>query len=146
MLSTFSQPVANQILQTSKVLSSDPDNLCWKPSTQGSCMTKEAYKCLRSQANHILPSTGLRHISPPALLILNKTWKHKTIPPRIKAFTWKLLRHSLAIGLRASLLSNNIDKACKMCGKIEMISIFSLNVILPDRSGFLQILRCGLIV
>jgi len=119
VLSTFSQPVAYQILQTSKVLSSDPDNLCWKPSTQGSCTTKEAYKCLRSQANHILPSTGPRHISPPALLILNKTWKHKTIPPRIKAFTWRLLRHSLATGLRAGLLSNNIDKACKMCGKIE---------------------------
>ncbi|CAN6282264.1 unnamed protein product [Urochloa humidicola] len=117
--SIFRQPAAQRIIATQKVSSTDPDSLCWKPSPQGDCTTKQAFRCIANPIPHVLPSQGPRHISSAALLILRQTWKHKTIPPRIKTFTWRLIRHALATGQRAGSLSQRIDKNCKICGKIE---------------------------
>ncbi|CAN6334362.1 unnamed protein product [Urochloa humidicola] len=113
--SIFHQPASQKILATQRVLSSDPDKLCWKLSSQGDCTTKQAYKCISSVATHTLPSHGLRHISSQAMLILRRTWNHKNIPPRIKTFVWRLIRHALATGQRAGNLSHRIDKYCKIC-------------------------------
>ncbi|CAO2191865.1 unnamed protein product [Urochloa humidicola] len=107
------------IIDTPKVFSSDPDKLCWMPSLQGECTTKQAYKYISNTNPHALPSQGLRHISPQALAILKTIWKHKTIPPRIKTFAWRLIRHALATGQRAGNLSDKIDKNCRVCGKLE---------------------------
>lgn len=142
--STFTQSIANQILETQKVFSSESDRLCWKPS-QG-CTTKEAYRCLSIQANHTLPLQGARHISPQALSILKMTWKHKTPPfPIIEAFTWHWIRFSLVVSVQAPCLIKLISSV-NAVARMRTISAFSLDVILQDQFGFLQILLLGLTV
>jgi len=45
--------------------------------------------------------------------------KLNDIPPLIKTFTWRLIRRALATGQRAGRYSQNIDKLCTACGKVE---------------------------
>jgi hypothetical protein len=115
----FYPSAADNILQTPKISSNDHDTLYWKPAASGLCSTKEAYKFLSIQVDHSLPSHGPRSISIQAFAILICVWKHKTLPPRIKAFAWRLLRNALASGYRASCFSNKIDALCKTCGFSE---------------------------
>ena len=115
---SFLQPVAQNIIATQKVMSTDPDKLCWKHYPRD-CTTKQAYRYISTLVPHTLPSYGPRHISPEASLVLRRIWNHKTMPPRIKTFAWRLLRHALATGQRAGSLSHRIDKNCRSCGNIE---------------------------
>ena len=57
--------------------------------------------------------------SPFTLELLAKIWKHKFLPPRIKAFAWRLIRHALSTRNRAARFSSKIDNTCKFCGSLE---------------------------
>jgi len=93
--------------------------LRWKPSRNGVCTTKEIYKHL-SQLNTIqLPQQGSRSVLPQAHHILMRAWKAKTLPPLIKAFTWRLIRRALATADRAARYSNQSDNLCSACGAVE---------------------------
>jgi len=91
--------------------------LRWNPS--GVCITKQIYKHL-SQLNTIqLPQHGSRSITPQANQILKRVWKAKTLPPLIKAFTWRLIRRALATADRAARYSTHSDNLCSACGAVE---------------------------
>jgi hypothetical protein len=40
---------------------------------------------------------GSRGISDQAMIILNRTWKHKLLPPNIKTFIWESLEELLLL-------------------------------------------------
>lgn len=62
---------------------------------------------------------GTRGISPQALNILRRAWKHKTLPPCIKTFAWRLIRRAIATGGRARNLTSKVNKHCTICNLIE---------------------------
>jgi len=50
---------------------------------------------------------------------LKKVWAHKSLPPSIKTFTWRLIRRAIATGARAGKLSAKISKYCNTCNMLE---------------------------
>ncbi|XP_066388478.1 uncharacterized protein [Miscanthus floridulus] len=56
-----------------------------------------------------LPQQGSRRIQPQANHILQRAWKSKELPPIIKAFTWRLIRRSLATAERATRNDNRFQ-------------------------------------
>ncbi|CAN6232747.1 unnamed protein product, partial [Urochloa humidicola] len=52
---------------------------------------------------------------------------HKSLQPRYKTFTWRLLRQALATGQRAGRFSQHIDDKCTRCGQIETDSHLFFN-------------------
>jgi ribonuclease HI len=48
-----------------------------------------------------------------------QAWKNSKLPPRVKTFTWRLIRRALATGMRASRFSTHIKKECARCGAPE---------------------------
>jgi hypothetical protein len=95
------------------------DKLRWTPAKKGICSSKEAFTLFNTSMQEQVPQQGARGISTQALHILKRAWKHKTLPPCIKAFAWRLIRRALATGERAGNLSTKIDKHCSVCGMIE---------------------------
>lgn len=83
------------------------------------CTSKEAFSLLDSSRHEQVPQHGSRGISTQALDILRRTWRHKTLPPCIKAFVWRLIRRALATGERAGYRSTKIDKHCSVCSIME---------------------------
>lgn len=64
-----------------EVTSQEEDILGWTPPN-GDCTTKEAYRFLaRDQNQPQLPHQESRSITREAMNILERTWKHKTLPP-----------------------------------------------------------------
>jgi len=115
----FDEQAVQQITSIHSVPSTHSDMLRWKPSRNGVCTTKEIYKHL-SQLNTIqLPQQGSRSVLPQAHHILMRAWKAKTLPPLIKAFTWRLIRRALATADRAARYSNQSDNLCSACGAVE---------------------------
>jgi hypothetical protein len=52
------------------------------------------------------PSTGTRSVTPQAMYILKRAWKHKMLPPLLKTFCWRLIRRDIATRERAGKHSN----------------------------------------
>jgi ribonuclease HI len=119
IISLFGPHAATLIQQIPISNHNKPDILCWRPSTKGTCSSKEAYKHLATSRPVQPNPTGSRAISPQAQNLLNKIWKHKTLQPRHKAFAWRLIRQAIASGTRAARLSTKIDKNCTRCGSEE---------------------------
>lgn len=117
--STFSDQAAHSIAETPIVDSDQEDILRWLPARDGKCTTKAVYNHLASQQVHQLSNQGSRSISHDANLILQKAWKSKIIPPLLKTFAWRLIRHAIATGERAGRYSTHIDQQCSYCGAIE---------------------------
>jgi hypothetical protein len=65
------------------------------------------------------PTQGARGITDEAMNILRRMWKHKMLPPNIKAFGWRLVRKAIATGARAGNLSSKISKQCDRCNTME---------------------------
>jgi len=65
------------------------------------------------------PSTGTRSITPQAMYILERAWKHKMLPPLLKTFCWRLIRRAIATGERGGKHSNKIIKLCATCNNSE---------------------------
>ncbi|KAM0895415.1 hypothetical protein ACQ4PT_023829 [Festuca glaucescens] len=92
------------------------DELCWKYTPSGQCTTKSAYKVFFQET----PSQGVRRtVSDLEKQLLMQTWKNSKLPPRVKTFTWRLIRRALATGMRASRFSTHIKKECARCGAPE---------------------------
>jgi len=53
------------------------------------------------------------------LQILKQVWADKTIQPRVKTFTWRLLRLALGTACRTHRIISNIDENCSRCGRSE---------------------------
>ncbi|KAK3139475.1 hypothetical protein QOZ80_5AG0383870 [Eleusine coracana subsp. coracana] len=96
-----------------------PDILCWQPATSGQCTSKEAYRLLATQHQQPIPQKGSRAFPPQVLNLLQVVWKHKTLQPKYKTFSWRLLRQALATGERAGKYSSHISKYCSTCGLLE---------------------------
>ena len=62
---------------------------------------------------------GSRALPQPILHILNIIWRNSLLQPRLKTFTWRLLRQALATGQRAGRFSQHIDEKCACCGNLE---------------------------
>jgi hypothetical protein len=111
---------ATTAIQNTPVVPSDCNDVVkWRPSSKGSCSTKEAFRFLNKDLQVQLPTNGARSITGEAMEILRKVWKHKLIPPNIKTFAWRLIRRAIATGARAGSLSSKIDKNCDSCSMIE---------------------------
>jgi hypothetical protein len=123
---TFTPQAVQTITNTPIVHSPNEDILRWKPSTNGQCTSKSAYKFLQIQQTHSLPSTGTRAISPQTDIILQKIWKAKIIPPLLKTFVWRLFRQALATAERVGRFATHIGKHCTVCGAIENDTYFSV--------------------
>jgi hypothetical protein len=119
LTNTFSNQATHSIISTHPIMSNQDDILRWIPAKDGRCSTKAIYKHLTSQQNTPLPNFGSRSISTEANRILQKVWKSKKIPPILKTFAWRLIRHALATGERAGRYSIHIDQHCSHCGAIE---------------------------
>lgn len=115
----FDDQATQCIIQTPIVPSDSSDIIRWKPARKGVCTTKEAFRLLNNQQQVQLPQQGAKGITPQALQILKRTWKHKNLPPCIKAFARRLIRRALATGDRAGNLSSKINKHCTTCNMIE---------------------------
>jgi len=55
----------------------------------------------------------------PKLQMLSSIWKDKTIQPRIKTFTWRLMRMALPTGDRVHGIINSADGLCAACAQPE---------------------------
>lgn len=111
---------ASNIIRAQPVTPSDhEDTIRWRHSRKGECTTKDAFVFLNRQMHTRTPPQGARSISPEAINILKKVCKHKTLPPHIKTFMWRVIRRAIATGLRAGKLSSHISTACYYCGKEE---------------------------
>lgn len=86
---------------------------------KGACSSKEAFLFLNNDMQVEILQQGARGISPQALNILIRVWRHKLIPPCTKTFTWRLIRRALAIGQRAGNLSSKIQKECSVYNMTE---------------------------
>ena len=74
---------------------------------------------LNKQLQVQINNQGSRTITQEALQILNRVWRHKTLSPCIKAFTWRLMRRALATGARAGTYTAKISKECATCNLFE---------------------------
>lgn len=115
----FDNQATLTIAQTPTVPSDRSDTVRWRPAKNGVCTTKEAFKLLNTELQVQLPQQGTRSISQQAMSILNRTWKHRHIPPCIKTFRWRLIRRALATGERAGSLLTKISKQCATCNMSE---------------------------
>lgn len=114
----FLQPTADMIKHTPIIHSSDKDILCWKPTQNGKCTSKSAYRvCLKSLQEAGAPSP--KPVDSLTLQILNQVWKCKVMIPRVKTFAWRLLRRAIPSGCRVSRFSTRIDGLCSRCGLLE---------------------------
>jgi len=95
------------------------DYLCWDTSISGTCTAKEAYLMLANQNPAPINNQGSRALPQPILHILNIIWRNNLLQPRLKTFTWRLLRQALATGQRAGRFSQHIDEKCACCGNLE---------------------------
>jgi hypothetical protein len=110
--SLFELPTANAIKAVTVIPFDEPDILCWKPTPNGKCNSKSAYK----NCPQALFGAG----SPmPTLSLLNKNWKYKNLLPRIKTFPWRIIRRAIPTGQRASRYSRHISNICCRCGLQE---------------------------
>lgn len=116
---TFQQPILQHITSKRMVPQHHHDILRWKPAKDGQCTTKSIYKHLSSENAITLPMQGSRSILPGAQYILNRAWKSKSLPPLIKALTWRLIRRALATAERATRYSTNHNNQCDSCQAIE---------------------------
>lgn len=53
------------------------------------------------------------------MYVLRRAWRHKTLPPLLKTFCWRLVRRAIATGERAKKYSNKISKLCVTCNISE---------------------------
>lgn len=83
------------------------------------CTTKAIYRHLSTENIVTLPAQGSRSVLPGAQIILNKTWKSRSLPPVIKAFTWRLIRRALATAQRATRYTPNHNNHCDSCNQVE---------------------------
>ena len=120
----FDTTMAQRILQVPIVHSQEPDLLRWKPATSGDCTTKEAFEILNQQVTTPIPSHGARRITSHTLDLFKRIWRHKTIPPRIKTFSWRLLRQALATGSMPGRFTKHINQNCQLCGKMDFTRAF----------------------
>jgi len=95
------------------------DYLCWDTSITCTCTAKEAYLMLANQNPAPINNQGSRTLPQPILHILNIIWRNSLLQPRLKTFTWRLLRQALATGQRAGRFSQHIDEKCACCGNLE---------------------------
>lgn len=107
LLSRIFDKQATRCIANMPVVPSDcDDRLRWVPTKIGACSTKEAFLFLNNDMQVEILQQGARGISPQALNILTRVWKHKLIPPCTKTFTWRLIRRALATGQREGNLSS----------------------------------------
>ena len=117
--SIFDNQAVQEITNINPVNSDQQDILRWIPSKNGQCSTKNIYRHISSQSVIQLKNQGSRSIQPQANQILQRDWKSKELSPLIKAFTWRLIRRTLATAERAARYSTNSDKQCAACGAVE---------------------------
>jgi hypothetical protein len=103
-------------LQIPLIPGNGPDILCWKPSTDGQCSSKSAYKALALEE---VAESPPRNIPSQALQILQEVWRNKTVQPRVKTFAWRLLRLALGTARRVQRIIANVDETCSRCGQPE---------------------------
>ena len=98
----------------------------------GQCTSKSAYNVFVQ--NQQLPSSSARRtITDTEKQILLQLWKNSNMPPRVKTFSWRLIRRALATGLRASRFSNHIKKECvAACHTLERL-LFPSPCYSPER-------------
>ena len=53
------------------------------------------------------------------MYVLRRAWRHKTLPPLLKTFCWRLVRRAIGTGERAKKYSNKISKLCVTCNISE---------------------------
>ena len=111
------------------------DYLCWDTSITCTCTAKEAYLMLANQNPAPINNQGSRALPQPILHILNIIWRNNLLQPRLKTFTWRLLRQALATGQRAGRFSQHIDEKCHVVETWKLIIIFSFHVILLELYG-----------
>jgi hypothetical protein len=58
-------------------------------------------------------------VNPQVKTFLKQVWKNKAMIPRVKTFMWRILRHAIPSGDRASRYSKHIEKFCCRCGLPE---------------------------
>ena len=116
--SLFAPPTAHIIRNTPIISSDENDILVWKPSPNGKCSSKSAYRvCLQALQGKGIPAPA--PVDTLTLQALNQVWKNKLIIPRVKTFAWHLLRRALPSGATASRFSKHIDAICARCGLPE---------------------------
>ncbi len=111
----FDQEMTQIITQVQIVPQDNEDRLCWTPTTSGICTSKSAYKQVSSNSDSNSSNFNSLHRN-----ILLKTWSTKCIPPKVKTFIWRLIRHALQI-LATNLHSkvSNILDSCSRCSSPE---------------------------
>ena len=116
----FFGPQSVQVVTKIQIINHHHDDyLCWDTSISGTCIAKEAYLMLANQNPAPINNQGIRALPQPILHILNIIWRNSLLQPRLKTFTWRLLRQALATGQRAGRFSQHIDEKCACCGNLE---------------------------
>ena len=135
ILTSLTQPWLKEFCRSPFVHSQEPDLLRWKPATSGDCTTKEAFEILNQQVTTPIPSHGARRITSHTRDLFKRIWRHKTIPPRIKTFSRRLLRQALATGSMPGRFTKHINQNCQLCGKMDFTRAFFGLVQIPASFG-----------
>jgi hypothetical protein len=91
----------------------------WKPAPKGICTVKDAFSFLNADLKIQLPTQGTRSVTPQAMQIMQRVWKHKTCSPIIKTFAWRVIRRAIATCKRVGTYCNNFSQVCPYCPALE---------------------------
>lgn len=105
------EEAVHKILQ---VQDGSSDMLYWKHTKNGQCTSKSAYKEF-----YKIEAQNLQQVDSQSLALIKAIWKDKNIPPKVRAFAWRLIREALPSALRLNHRIKDIHAAYCRCGMPE---------------------------
>lgn len=123
----FDREATQCITHVPIVQSDSQDIVRWTPAKKGVCTTKEAFKMLNNDMQVLNSSTGAGGVTQQAQGILQRIWKHKTLPHILKTFTWRLIRRALGLWLLDIEQEGSLRKLTDFvlyANKLKMTHIF----------------------
>lgn len=135
----FDREATQCITHVPIVQSDSQDIVRWTPAKKGVCTTKEAFKMLNNDMQVLNSSTGAGGVTQQAQGILQRIWKHKTLPHILKTFTWRLIRRALGLWLLDIEQEGSLRKLTDFvlyANKLKMTHIFFPLALSQEQSGF----------
>jgi hypothetical protein len=106
----------NSIVASIPISSDNGDDmLVWKYTPSGIYTSKSSYQ-LFSPSFYGLNAGPHQILSQQSRTILQEIWKCGSVPPRVQAFGWRLMRGAIATEMRDAARFKHINQRCIRCG------------------------------